>query len=54
MIFLYFQELLIDETKHEVDLAIKQSLELFASCLSEPRMQRNHINQDYLLREYHI
>lgn len=30
MLFLYFNELLIDETNHEVDLAIKQSLELLA------------------------
>lgn len=40
MIFLNSHELLVDETKHEVDLAIKQSIELLACCLSEGRMQR--------------
>ena len=39
MIFVYSHELLVDERKHVVDLTIKQSLELLAYRLSEPRMQ---------------
>lgn len=30
MIFLYFHELLVNQTKHAVDLAIKESLDLLA------------------------
>ena len=53
ILFLDFHDLLVDETKHEVDLAVKQGLDFLACFLSNPRIPATSIQQGYLLREYH-
>ena len=54
ILFLDFHDLLVNETKHQLDLAVKQGLDFFACFLSKPRIATISIHQGYLLRKYHL
>lgn len=48
-----FHDLLVNETQHELDLAVKQGLDLLACFLSRPQIATTSVHQGYSLRKYH-